>query len=90
MIYLSDDGTVLSITSLVRATSAKAFNLKVERNGPPGAKLQLIIAVVSSTPLAALRIAHATPADKFFPALAAEIAAKGQPVGISVEGFNLE
>ena len=90
VIYLSDDGTVLSITSLVRATSAKAFNLKVERNGPPGAKLQLIIAVVSSTPLAALRIAHATPADKFFPALATEIAAKGQPVGISVEGFNLE
>jgi eukaryotic-like serine/threonine-protein kinase len=93
VLYLADDGIVQSITEVVRTTGAKPFNMKVERSGPRGAKLQLIVAIVSPTPLttlAALRDGHPVTADKLFPALAAEIATKGQAVGVSVEGFNLD
>lgn len=94
VLYLSDDGMVQNITGLVRTSGPKAFNLKVDRAAvpgeKPGEKPQLVIVIVSAAPLTTLRTTKPVGADKLFPALAAEISTKGQPVGISVKSFNLD
>ena len=75
----------------MRNTAARSFNLRVERANPgSGAKPQLIIAIASAQPLAALRVSRAVPADRMLPAALAEIATRGQPVGVSVRVYNLD
>jgi eukaryotic-like serine/threonine-protein kinase len=91
VLYLSDDGFVESLSSIVRAAGGRAFNLKVERAAPGGgAKLQLVIAVTAPVQIAALRTAKAMAAERFFTALATEVTQKNVTLGVSIRGFNLD
>jgi serine/threonine-protein kinase len=62
----------------------------LQRSGTAGAKPQLLLAVASPYPLAAIQDVRGVPASILFPRLAAETAQSGQAVAVAARYFKLE
>jgi len=91
LLLASDDGSVYNVTSLVKPSGdSKAFNLKMQLSGSKGAQPQILMAVTSPQPLAALQLKQPGDAAQVFPAALAEAASAGQTLGVAVRYFKLE
>lgn len=87
---IADSGEAHNITALMRS-SARAFNLRIERvGGGAGPKPQIIMAFASAQPLKALKLDRPVPADKALPAVLAESQARNLPLGVALRVFNVE
>jgi len=90
LLQVQDDGLVRNVSAVLREDQdAKVFDLQISREGTGGPFPQMLVVVVSSQPLAALETRTPVPADKFFPAVLKEVAAKGQKLGATAKLFLL-
>jgi serine/threonine protein kinase len=92
LLLVSDEGTVHNTTVLLKpgTDGGKAFNMRMQRIGVPGAQPQLLIAIASTRPLEALKTREAMPAEQLFPAILAEAARTGQAVSATAKYFKLD
>ena len=92
LLLVSDGGTVQILSHLLKAgTDAKTFTIGMQRTeGSAGRRPQLLIAIASTSPLAALRPGQPTSADGFFLNVLNEAARTGQPLSATARYFMLE
>jgi serine/threonine-protein kinase len=91
LLLVSDDGTVQNVTQLLKPSAeGKSFNLRLERSGVSGEQPELLMAVTTDKPLAALNPRGEVPSSRFFAQVAAEAARTGQKVGAEAKYFKLE
>jgi len=94
LLLVGDDGYVRSLTSLLKsdtATAAKTFAMGLTRTNPGPPRPQLLMAVASSRPLAALKLpTDGTLAEQVFSQALAEAAQTGQTLGVTTKYFMLE
>jgi serine/threonine-protein kinase len=96
LLMIDHEGIVQSLTSLLRGSGdTRTFTLNLRRAdaGPP--RLQLVMAVTTASPLAALKPSSSSttevgPADRVFPAALTEGGRTGQPLNVRIRSFNLE
>ena len=87
LLLVFDNGMVENATNLLKpGTDAKTFAIGMTRQqGASGARPQILIAVASERPIAALRSAGAVSADQFFPAVLAEASLGGRTLAANAE-----
>jgi serine/threonine-protein kinase len=91
LLLVSDDGSVLNISRLVKPRGdGVAFNLRLQLATTTGSQPQLLIAVASARPLAALQISQPANAAPLFSAAIAEAARTGQTLAAAARYFKLE
>jgi serine/threonine-protein kinase len=92
LFLVSDSGTVQNVSSLLKSgTDAKMFNIGMKRvDGVAGRQPQLLIAVASSSPLAALQPGSPATADQFFTRVASEAAKSNTSLSAAARYFVLE
>ncbi len=90
ILLIGDDGLVYNLASYLRRDGAKAtFALKLQSTGG-AAKPQIVLALVSPSPLATTSGANPMPATEFFAALAEEAKRSGDTLGLGLKYFRLE
>ena len=72
----------------VRTGNATSFNLRLQRAEAKTPKPQLVLAVTSPKPLAALATGQPVAADTLFPYVLDEASRTGQPIGVAVKYFT--
>jgi serine/threonine-protein kinase len=92
LLLVSDSGTVQNVSSLLKSgTDAKMFNIGMKRvDAVAGRQPQLLIAVASPSPLAALQPSGAAAAGRFFTGLASEAAKSNTTLSAAARYFVLE
>ena len=91
LLLVSDTGSVHNLTGLLKtARGGKSFNLKMQRTSGSGAQPQLLLAIASTKPLQALRLAQPAAAEQVFAQAAGEAARTGQALGAEIKYFKLE
>jgi len=92
LVLVSDGGIVQSVSHLLKpGTDAKTFKIGMQRAaGPGGRQPQLLIAITSSPPLAALHPPQPMPADTFFRNVLDEAMRTGQSLSATARYFMLE
>jgi eukaryotic-like serine/threonine-protein kinase len=91
LLLVTDEGAVHTVTALLKPSgSGRAFSMGLQRTGSAGSKPQLLLAMASSNPLAAVQDLRGVPALQIFPRIAAEIAQSGQAVAVAAGYFKLE
>ena len=96
LLMVDHEGIVQSLTKLLRLASDKAsFTINIRRSdaGPP--KLQLLLALVSSKPLDALKPPQAGSVEigaaaQVFARVIDEVQQSGQSLNVGIKSFNLE
>jgi hypothetical protein len=91
LLLVSDSGIVQNVTSFLRpGIDSMLFNFNVARpRRTPESEAQLLVAIVSATPLNAFKFSGAAAADQVFPAAFAETQSIGQTVAASARYFSL-
>ena len=90
LLQVQDDGLVRNVSDRLKEDrGAKVFDLPISREGSGGPFPQMLLVVVSSQALATLKTDQPVAANKFFPALISEAAAKGQKLGAAAKLFLL-
>jgi serine/threonine-protein kinase len=92
LLLVSDEGTVQNVSRLLKpGTDAKSFVIGMQkRNTASESQPQLLLAIASARPLAALRPAQPVAAKEFFAAVLAEAAKAGQSLAATAKYFRLE
>jgi serine/threonine-protein kinase len=92
LILVSDSGTVQNVTGLLKpGTDAKTFKIGMKRvDGITGRQPQLLVAVISSAPLAALAPADAVGAAQFFARVVSEATKANMQLSAAARYFVLE
>src|SRR4029077_7812135 len=96
LLMVDHEGNVLSLTSLLKGDSdPKSFTINLQRGDAGPARLQLLIALVTSKPLEALNVRQAGSlelgtADQVFARVADEARKSGQSIDARIKSFNLE
>jgi serine/threonine-protein kinase len=92
LLLVADDGYVHNVTRLLKPSgSARNFTIGVRKTSPGPPRPQLLMAVASSRPLEALKVApDGTLAGQVFPQALAEASRGGQTLGVSARYFMLE
>jgi hypothetical protein len=92
LILVSDAGRVQNLSRLLKlGTGAKTFDIGMKRpEGSAGRQPQLLIAVVSPSPIDALRPAQPIDADQFFPRVLSDAAQSGKSLSAAARYFTLE
>jgi hypothetical protein len=92
LLLVGDDGYVRNLTGLLKSdTATKTFAMGLTRTNPGPPRPQLLIAVVSSKPLAALKLPpDGTLAEQVFSQVLAEAAQTSQALSVSAKYFMLE
>jgi serine/threonine protein kinase len=92
LILVSDTGAVQNVSNLLKSgTDAKTFNIGMRRTeGGAGRQPQLLIAVASSSPVAALRLQQPAEAEQFFANAVSDAARSGKSVSAVARYFMLE
>jgi serine/threonine-protein kinase len=88
---VSDGGIVQSLSYLLKpGTDAKTFKIGMQRADGGGRQPQLLIAIATTSQLAALRAPQPMPADAFFRNVLDEAARTGQSPSATARYFMLE
>jgi len=92
LLLVSDGGIVQSVSHLLKpGTDAKTFKIGMQRaNAGGGRQPQLLIAITSAPPLAALHPPQPMPADAFFRNVLDEAMRTGQSLSATARYFMLE
>jgi hypothetical protein len=92
LVLVGDDGYVRNVTSLLKVDGAiRTFAMGLTRANPGPPRPQLLIAIGSSKPLAALKLpADGALAEQVFSQVLAEASQTGQMPGVSAKYFMLE
>jgi hypothetical protein len=93
LLLVGDDGYVRNLTGLLKSdTAVKTFAMGLTRTNPGPPRPQLLIAVLSSKPLAALKQLppDGTLAEQVFTQVLAEAAQSGQTLSVNAKYFMLE
>jgi hypothetical protein len=91
LLLVGEDGIVQNFTGRLSAgEGARSFALDLQPKNPGPGQPQLLIAVVSKAPLAALKPAWPGPADEVFARALAEAHNTGQALDVSAKYFKLE
>ncbi len=91
LVLVSDDGSVNNLTALLKTTrDGKSFSLRMQLDNPNAAQPQLLMAIVSARPLAALQIDRPLDGAQVFPAVLAEAARSGLAVAAAARYFKLQ
>jgi serine/threonine-protein kinase len=90
LLLISDDGSVHNLSRLAKPSgNGKVFNLRMQLANSTTAQPQLLIAVASSKPLAALERGEGS-AEQVFPAALVEAAQGGQSISAAARYFQLQ
>jgi serine/threonine-protein kinase len=90
VVLIGDDGLVYNLASYLKRDGTKTgFNLKLESSGTT-ARPQVVLALVSQAPFAAMLGPNPAPASEFFPNLARDIAASGGKLGLGIKYFRIQ
>jgi serine/threonine protein kinase len=92
LLLAADDGYVRNLTALLKPSgNAKVFTIGIRKTSPGPPRPQLLIVVVSSKPLEALRLPpDGSLAEQVFPQVLAEASQSGQALNVSAKYFMLE
>jgi serine/threonine protein kinase len=92
LLLVADDGYVRNLTALLKPSGdAKTFTIGIRKTNPGPPRPQLLIAVVSSKPLEALRLpSDGSLAEQVFPQVLAEASQSGQTLNVRAKYFMLE
>jgi len=96
LLMVDHEGNVLSLTSLLKGDGdPKSFVINLQRGDAGPARLQLLVALVSAGPLAALKVRQTGSlelgtADQVFARVADEAKKAGQSIDARIKSFNLE
>ena len=96
LLMVDHEGNVLSLTSLLKGDGdPKTFTINLQRGDAGPARLQLLVALVSSKPLEALKARQPGSlelgtADQVFARVADEGRKSGQSIDARIKSFNLE
>jgi len=91
VLLVSDDGVAHSLTGFLKKTpDAATFTLRLEGSGGRGAKPQVVLALASSGPIAALAAGKPAPSARLFSAIMSEAQRTGQTIGVAAKFFTLE
>jgi Protein kinase domain len=92
LMLVSDAGTTLNVTAMLRpGTDGKPFSIGMRKAGSTTeSQPQLLIAIASVRPLAALQISGPVAAQQVFPVALAEALRSGQQVAVTARYFRLE
>jgi serine/threonine-protein kinase len=96
LLMIDHEGNVLSLTSLLKGDGdPKSFTINLQRADTGPARLQLLVALVSSKPLEALKVRQPGSmelgtADQVFARMADEARKSGQTIDARIKSFNLE
>jgi hypothetical protein len=92
LLLAADDGYVRNLTALLKPSgNAKVFTIGIRKTSPGPPRPQLLIVVVSSKPLEALRLPpDGSLAEQVFPQVLAEASQSGQTLNVGAKYFMLE
>lgn len=96
LLMIDHEGNVLSLTSLLKGDGdPKSFTINLQRGDTGPARLQLLVALVTSKPLEALKVRQPGslelgPADQVFARVSDEGRKSGQSIDTRIKSFNLE
>jgi eukaryotic-like serine/threonine-protein kinase len=96
LLMIDHEGNVLSLTSLLKGDGdPRSFTINLQRGDTGPARLQLLVALVTSKPLEALKVRQPGslelgPADQVFARVADEGRKSGQSIDARIKSFNLE
>ena len=96
LLMIDHEGNVLSLTSLLKGDGdPKSFTINLQRGDAGPARLQLLVALVTSKPLEALKVRQPGSlelgtADQVFARVSDEGRKTGQSVDARIKSFNLE
>ena len=92
LLLVFDSGVVQNVTNLLKpGTDAKTFAIGMSRQQPAaGAQPQLLLAVTSERPVAALKPPGTVGAEQFFPAVLSEESRTGQALTATAVYFKLD
>jgi serine/threonine-protein kinase len=96
LLMIDHEGNVLSLTSLLKGDGdPKSFTINLQRGDAGPARLQLLVALVTSKPLEALKVRQPGslelgPADQVFARVTDEARKSGQTIDARIKSFNLE
>jgi eukaryotic-like serine/threonine-protein kinase len=96
LLMIDHEGNVLSLTSLLKGDGdPKSFTINLQRGDTGPARLQLLVALVTSKPLEALKVRQPGslelgPADQVFARVFDEGRKSGQSIDTRIKSFNLE
>jgi hypothetical protein len=92
LLLVSDSGIVQNISSLLKSgTDAKTFSIVMQKlDGVSGSQPQLLVAIASTQPLAAVRPGQPVGADQFFASVMSEMGRSGQSITATARHFILE
>jgi serine/threonine-protein kinase len=91
LLLVSDDGSVLNITRLVKPRgTGVTFNLRLQLANAAGSQPQILLAVANARPLGTLQFSEPASAAQLFAAAAAEATRNGQALAVSAKYFKLE
>ena len=92
LLLVADDGYVFNLTARLKPSgNTKTFSFKIGKNNPGPPRPQLLIVIVSSKPLEALKLPQdGSPAEQVFLQVLAEALQTGQTLNVGVKYFMLE
>jgi serine/threonine-protein kinase len=92
LLLVADDGYVFNLTARLKPSgNAKTFSFKIGKNNPGPPRPQLLVVVLSSKPLEALKLPqNGSPAEQVFLQVLAEALQTGQTLNVGVKYFMLE
>ena len=92
LLLVADNGTVQNVSNLLKpGIDAKTFNIGLQASGDAtGSQPQLLLAVATAQPLAALRPAQPAAGQQLFPAVLEEASRTRQTLSVDAKYFRLE
>jgi serine/threonine protein kinase len=96
LLMIDHEGNVLSLTSLLKGDGdPRSFTINLQRGDAGPARLQLLVALVTSKPLEALKVRQPGSlelgtADQVFARVSDEGRKSGQSIDARIKSFNLE
>jgi hypothetical protein len=89
LLLVAEDGSVHKLTSMLRGIGdTKLFSLRMQPTNSGSAQPQLLLAIVSSRALEALRSAEPGTADQVFPQILNEALLTGQGLNVTATYFR--
>jgi serine/threonine-protein kinase len=92
LLLVADDGYVRNLSAMLKPSgNAKIFALRIQKTNPGPPRPQLLIVIVSSKPLEALRLPQdGSAAEQVFAQVLTEASQRGEALNVSAKYFMLE